>query len=276
MLEHTQHLLHVAEEGNHKEVARLMPLSDPEQLGYVLEMCAEKGYLECLEVLINHPHSVDHLGQSLKKAAEHNHIECVSFLINHVDPKYHNSLALRYAALGGHAQLVEMLIDVSEPADLNSAALRDAAMLGHAQCVELLIPVSKHFERALITAVEHEHVSCVRLLAPHIDITKTDILTRAVQNKDIECVRILLPYSDPKFCNSDALQWASHHNNQDIFDLLYPVSDPQAALDEMLSQGPPSEYTNMLEARIKVQLEKEFIEQQLDASNKLNQRKHKI
>lgn len=54
-------------------------------------------------------------------------------------------------------------------------------------------------------------------------------LQGAAENLYIDCVVLLLPYSDPKDNHSRALRWAVYYENDELFDLLYPLSDSDEA-----------------------------------------------
>lgn len=61
-------------------------------------------------------------------------------------------------------------------------------------------------------------------------------LVQAVKENRSEVVKqveILLPHSDPKTSNSKPLQWASVNRNCEVFDMLYPLSDPLVALEAL-------------------------------------------
>ena len=122
--------------------------------------------------------------------------------------KSHNMILLWDAAHNGNLEEVRRLIPISYCDKWNSKALINAARKGHAECVRLLIPVSdpKDYNSALWFA------------------SGADIL---------ECVKLLLTVADPKYKDSQALVSAVIRKNQDIVDLLYPLSDPDKALKDM-------------------------------------------
>lgn len=72
--------------------------------------------------------------------------------------------------------------------------------------------------------------SCIGVLAPFLDAGQLHTtFIRLVDGEQVESVRKILKYVDPKLNNSEGLQWASQIQCQEVFDLLYPVSDPQEA-----------------------------------------------
>ena len=122
--------------------------------------------------------------------------------------KHANMRLLWDAASEGNVEEVRRLIPISYCANWNSQPLINAARNGHTECVRLLIPVSnpKDYNTALW-------------------------FTSGTGN--VECVKLLLTVADPKHDNSRALVAAVIRQRQDVIDLLYPVSDPDAALQQM-------------------------------------------
>lgn len=151
--------------------------------------------------------------------------------------KDNNMVLLWEAAKHGNADEVRRLIPISYCAKWNSNPLMNAVRNGHAECVELLIPVSnpKDYNTALWFASGHDSV---------------------------ECVKLLLTVADPKHKNSQALQSAVVHGNQEIVDLLYPLSDPDVALAQMTTRfqntmGPYAGFAQRVEeGRFRRQLDK--------------------
>jgi len=135
-------------------------------------------------------------------------IHIVQFLRALFADKNANMHLLWEASKQGHVDEVRRLIPISYCADWNSHPLINAARGGHAECVRLLIPVSnpKDYNTALWMASSRDSV---------------------------ECVKLLLAVADPLHNHSQALQSAVINKNQEIIDLLYPVSDPDAALDQI-------------------------------------------
>lgn len=119
-----------------------------------------------------------------------------------------NMMLLWKAADEGDVEEVRRLIPISYCAKWNSKPLINAARNGHTECVRLLIPVSdpKDYNTALWFASG---------------------------TGNVECVKLLLTVADPKHENSQSLVSAVIRKNQDIIDVLYPVSDPDVALEHM-------------------------------------------
>ena len=59
------------------------------------------------------------------------------------------------------------------------------------------------------------------------------------QEKLLDIIKLLLPYADAKAHHSQALQLADAAGHEDLFNLLYPLSDPEAAMQAILTRGQP-------------------------------------
>lgn len=102
----------------------------------------------------------------------------------------------------------------------------------------------------LIFAVTDKKSDFVLTAQPYLsDERKGDLFSLAVECRCINMVHALLPFSDPKFNHSCALQMASAIQHQEIFDLLYPLSQPTKALNEMKKYSRTFEF-EMLENAI--------------------------
>lgn len=169
--------------------------------------------------------------------------------------------ALLNAANNGQADVVDRILQRQPPMDqtLCDEALHQANLKQHNNCVALLAP---HCSQKALNAVFKDAVIkgwvdgtktmlnfvdglvtncglewsltsngvCLDLLASVCGVHDLqDALVSAVDRENSDHVRKLLKYADPKFKNSEALQWASQIQCQEIFDLLYPLSDPEAA-----------------------------------------------
>lgn len=154
-----------------------------------------------------------------------------------------NMVLLWKAADGGNVEEVRRLIPISYCAKWNSKPLINAARNGHTECVRLLIPVSD--PRDYNTA-----------------------LWFASGSDSVECVKLLLTVADPKHKDSQALVSAVVRKNQEIIDVLYPVSDPDKALEDMHMRykylmEPYKDFAQRIEeGRFKRQLNKELEIQQ--------------
>lgn len=116
----------------------------------------------------------------------------------------------------------------------------DFVSLAHGQDVEQMQKILGYVsddavERALRVGLEYGYADVVEFLITHVSISDphSQFLTQAVFHGYIQCVTWMMSISDAKANNSRALQDALVFGHEDIFELLYPVSDPQAALYSM-------------------------------------------
>lgn len=74
-----------------------------------------------------------------------------------------------------------------------------------------------------------------------------------VSKGHLDAVKVLLPFVDPKHQQSKALQMASYYGFQDIFNLLYPLSDPKEALSKMEAGFFPDDKKRLLLDRLAIE-----------------------
>lgn len=104
---------------------------------------------------------------------------------------------------------VEVWVDTTNP-QMVQTAMRGVAGCGVVQAVETLLP---HWE------------------------TEEDVLEVAADCDRLEVVALLVPRCNAQHNNSAALRAAVLNNNQTMFDLLLPVSDPQIALKHLRKEN---------------------------------------
>ena len=178
---------------------------------------------------------------------------------------------LRCAATYGLINLAKDMLQ-SGLGDLDKdQALSDAAYAGHLDIVELLIPLSNpDYERsqALYEAFNEGYTDIIKRLIPVSDCAArgSNFLWMAVSLGDKEIVGLLLPKCNPKDHKSQALQRAAFlcgnmNKGHDIFEMTYPVSDPQAALGAIWDQKNVGylKAVQFLETRIKTDDDKKAI-----------------
>lgn len=118
---------------------------------------------------------------------------------------------------------------------MNSALLVHALRLGNLEnTINQILEKGDALdaEDALVVAVKDNKIEEVRVLAPHFkDMTHcVRLIETAIMFERIDCLKELMKWINPKSDDSLALQCASAFKNQEAFDLLYPVSDPELAL----------------------------------------------
>jgi len=86
-------------------------------------------------------------------------------------------------------------------------------------------------ERAVRVANEYGYSEIVEFLVCHTSIPNVQrLFNQAVFHGHLECVKWMLSVANPKVDNSNSLAVAVLQGHDDIFELLYPVSNPQEAL----------------------------------------------
>lgn len=96
----------------------------------------------------------------------------------------------------------------------------------------------------------HNQIEIVRdMLATATDDEVVDAAGDAAFEGHIECLKLLMTRLDPKAYGSLALQCAIMGRKHDCIELLYPVSNPQEALDGLKIWNPQGQW-GWLEERI--------------------------
>lgn len=216
-----------AESGHLECVQELLPLST--MLLFAIDNAIRYGHLSCVQHIFPHC-SKEECDKALELAAAHNQVDILKHLlqfVSHVPIK-----ALEYAMDKGHKECIELLHPVINTSDWNDRYLAQMAFKGLVDCVKLFLPISDP---------KHNNSAAIR---------------GAVLAGEIECVRLLLPLSDVKAKNSSCLLIACLHENEDIFDLLYPHSDAYEVLEQMNQRH---EVCLMLNERIKIDEERDAL-----------------
>lgn len=133
--------------------------------------------------------------------------------------------------------------------------LKTAASSGSVECFEYLQPhVSKPivYADALNSAAENGHLTMVQHIASLVgEYDKEEALCMAVLYNRVDVVHYLLPLCNPKNKSSKFLAAASAERHTDLFELLYPLSNPENALGYLQSTfANQPESWEMLEQRI--------------------------
>lgn len=83
--------------------------------------------------------------------------------------------------------------------------------------------------QTLRVAISNLDLCMIDVLLPHCNVSEEGgkVLSCAVRTGDMEILKRLLKFCNPSLNSSVALQEAVAHQNQEMFDLLYPQSNPQ-------------------------------------------------
>lgn len=112
------------------------------------------------------------------------------------------------------------------------------------------------------SAVKNNDTHCVQRILPYAseDSCSAALEWIAIRNCNIEIVKMLLEKADARLNNSAALQYACVSKNAPAFDLLYPLSDPHAALYELQKRYTDTHW-RILEERIQQDLRQALYKQ---------------
>ena len=130
-----------------------------------------------------------------------------------------------------------------------------AAASGNLQCFECLQPYVSEptvYSDALNNAAEKGHLTLVQHIAPLVDAySQEEGLCMAVLYNRIDVVQHLLPLCNPKNQSSKFLAAAAAEGHTELFELLYPLSNPEDALRYIQRKFPTQpDHWAMLEQRI--------------------------
>ena len=160
---------------------------------------------------------------------------------------------------------------------LSGFLLAHAAGQGRLGMVETLLPFCDAKENdslALSWAAEGGHLDVVRVLAPLSGpLGSKNTISDVVAKGRADILGFILPLCLPKYHQSLPLQIACQKNDEVIFNMLYPLSDPDEALLAMKSQQNLS--TLLLENRIKADKSKKHLQEHLDPNQKQQANKNR-
>ncbi len=82
-------------------------------------------------------------------------------------------------------------------------------------------------------AIKTNNSNIIEVLLPYISSVSSEILCAAVRTNNANVVRKIIPLCNPKEQSSAALKEAVAFQNQEIFDILYPLSTPEEAWESI-------------------------------------------
>ena len=256
-------LMEAARRGKTEYIALLLPVPSPLKRAALLEAVIY-GHLPCVQILLPHPIRDS---ESLCGAVRHNHRDIFDFLLPIVPLPSHTFMALRVCldpkSTHGHRfSMFQKVLDEAyarNPQQLQNDFPRivsAAVYQGDAAALTVLLQHPLFTEIGdddLALAIDKSHSDCVDLLLPHATFQSCNAaLIAAARFDDQKTVELLLPRADPCYDNSAALKFATVRGNQKIFDLLYPMSNPHAALVVLQEKWKDQPHLwSMLEERIR-------------------------
>lgn len=158
--------------------------------------------------------------------------------------------AMDCAVRKGYALYVQHLAPLASPAACANAYIQSASF-GNVGCLKSVAPYIPNDNTLSLSlrafkecangsllvgalvcfASDCDHAACLDLLAPHISKDEANQMLALIGGQcSVDVLNILLKYADPKHNDSKALQKAVVENAQHNIDILYPISDPSAAL----------------------------------------------
>jgi len=230
----------------------------------LLMLAADKGYLDCLEVLLKHGADVNAVSAggctALMPAAIEGHVDCLEVLVKHgadVNVAANNGdTALILTAIEGHVDCVEVLVkhgaDVNVAANNGDTASMEAAYNGHVDCIEVLVKhgadvnaANADGRTALMMAAGHGHVDCVEVLVKHgadVNVAANNgdtALMMAAGHGHVDCVEVLVKHgADVNVLNNNgntALILTAYNGHVDCVEILLKHVDETSQIEDALS-----------------------------------------
>lgn len=159
--------------------------------------------------------------------------------------------AMDFAAKKGYVVYLERLAPLATRASRTNA-FQEAAGYGNLECVKALQPYISDDDNFWLLSFKEcahgsllvgalpgfasdcNHAACLDILAPHVSKDEANKRLAFIGGQcSVDVLNVLLKYADPHHNNSKALQKAVLKNAQHNIDILYPISDPVAALKDM-------------------------------------------
>lgn len=143
---------------------------------------------------------------------------------------------------------------------------------GNLDVVQTLLPLTpdKYHTHAVEAAIYCRHDNILDFLLEHCENINHRCLERAVRNGSVSQVQKLLPHCDPKNFRSYILYEAARTKNDDVFEVIYQVCEPQKALDYLLNSGYTYDDHEVvwISQRIEADVQREVIEAAVSCSSR--------
>lgn len=171
----------------------------------ILDYCAKRGYLECLQLV--HETGVNPYELTVKCAAANGRLNCLKYLTAYVSFNY----IVRYAAGGGSIECVKYLLGLDYRlaiVDANFAACR-----GQLHVLEYMHAEGLKFENDTESAIDNacDHLHCIKYLHEHGCSLKgsgyTPLIVKICGRGRLDCLKHIVEAG----CEYDstALEWAA-------------------------------------------------------------------
>ena len=186
------------------------------------------------------------------------------------------SVAFDSACGEGHEDIVNFFLNTFKNnlnlfLDIQSLLL--AAEGENENVLKTLAPLftGKKVNLALMHAIDRHSVPSIRALLPFADYKENNssMLRIAVQNRcPLDIIKILAPHFDPKDLQSAPLAFASALEQEEVFNFLYPLSDPKEALVFLKIQQYDTSAQKMITSRLKIDEEKDLLSEHTSGQKK--------
>lgn len=199
---------------------------------------------------------------ALTQAAMNGHVECVKLLLPFSNPKQHAARALERAVEGRHAKCVEVLLQTNHTPDPNvvERCVHVCLKNNDAACARVLVAHCGTFVGdtwTLDDTVRWNHAQALAAVATSMAAhSVTHVARQAIASNQVTCLLAVVPRLQGEVFfeyNSVLLQVAyekSQGQGSEIVDILYPLCDPQRALDGLRKKFQTSAMWVDLEERI--------------------------
>lgn len=259
-------LMEAASRGKNQYISLLLPVKSNIKRKALME-AVRMGYLSSVPLLLP---QIMRDSEALCCAIRNNKKDVFDFLLPLTPLPSYNFMALRTCLHERHQHfaLFETLLEQASllyPEQLRGDfhyVVSQAVVKKDIKALDVLLAHEMFSAPALpdiFYAVKNNDAECVQRLLPY---TSEDRCSAALGQAhcNIEIVKLLLEKADARWNNSVALGFACVSKQKDIFELLYPLSDPHAALHELQKR-----YTDihwrMLEERIQQDLRQALYDQ---------------
>lgn len=167
---HNNDLLQAAAlKGDAKEVARLIPISDPKaEDSYALYLAVRGDFEECVRLLIPVSDCTTEENWVLSVAVMNRNIDIVKLLLPHTDPAFNHKCADR-AAIYGLDEILALILPHCDPDPKHySGAVTHCAREGFDGCLKLLLPYAQPdiIDKAHALGWMTQHCKVVDILYP--------------------------------------------------------------------------------------------------------------
>lgn len=257
-------------DGDIVSVEKFLTQNPPNQktINRALGFAAELGHMPLVELFLPLADIGFDNYAALSDAASAGHFDIVKFLTPHCNLKSSVSfVAFGGAVRNGHLDVVRFLSPLVSTKD-QRPAFYVAAHKGHLDIVKHILPLMNTDDRAraFFEAAGSGHDDIALLLKEgyvhrrKYDDAAYEAFLDCAMDGHLRTMKLLIPFVDPMKNNSEALGISCFHQKRDVFDFLYPLSDPPMALLALNADSSvPDDKKTFLTERINIERERELL-----------------